>query len=387
MPYASNRTPRYHRAVHRERFGPPCPATIGSPPAVALTALIALCGAASGCSGGSDPLIIVRWTHATAAAAAPAGIGAERRIIVMLGENDPSSGAGSLVTLEESNAQPIEGPFSIPTITDHPPVMVGTQVYAITKIGKFAAYDLAGQEKFNVSHAGGPSKTVDLAFAPDGTARIATTNGDLVALDPNSGAEQWMAKFESGINSPMSIAADGTTYLAAFSGRVEGFDASGVKTFDARTDALAAGPSATSDGVVVGDENSVTRFDKSGNVVFDHPRAAGVSGTQVLANGEILAWGMDGVLELLAADGSTIMSYTTAASNPPPIVTNAIAFANGKFGIIDNAGVAHLVNREGRAEVTKNLGTAPTARLQLGEFGNVIVTTGSQVQAVDFNAE
>ena len=305
--------------------------------------------------------------------------------MVGIGEARPSGG-GEVITIEAGNGRPVEGPFPA-ALTDQPPLMIGTTIYVITKIGKVTAYDLTGAEQFTVPMSGNLGRTTPLAVAPDGSLRIASTTGRLLALDSASGDTRFDATIEQGVDSPLAVADDGTTYVATSLGRLEGVDASGNKSFDVVTGPLASGPSASADGVVVGDSNGVLAYDRAGDQRFEHPRGARVIGTQAQANGETLAWGEDGVVELLDRAGDPIMSYRTAATNPPPVKANPVVLPSGDIAIIDDSGMGHLVDRGGQALATRDFGTSPAPTLALASNGLVIATFGSDVIGIDFDAE
>ncbi len=330
----------------------------------------------------------MRWTHTAPAATAPAVGGPEGRVVVALSEDGPSG--GRLVTLEQANGLSVEGPFDGVALTDRPPLMVGARVYLVSKIGRVEGLDLAGQPLFSAP-AAPLGLTSPLAAAPDGSLRVVSTNGSLVALDGATGAERWRASVDVGVDSPLAVGAAGTTVVATSGGRVEGFDSGGPKVVDGRTGALASGPSVTADGgVVVGDADGVRSFDANGNERFDHPRAARVVGTRVLADGSVLAWGDDGLLERLDATGGTLMRYRTRPAgdaNPPPIRANPVVLDEGRFGVVDESGRAHLIGPDGAALATLDLGAAPRSAIGVSDNGLALVSSGAEIRAIDFAGE
>ena len=81
------------------------------------------------------------------------------------------------------------------------------------------------------------------------------------------------------------------------------------------------------------------------------------------------------------------MSYRTAASNPPPVKANPVVLPTGDIAIIDDSGMAHLVDRSGQALATRDLGMSPAPTLALATNGLVIAAFGADVLGIDFDAE
>ncbi|MCK6552834.1 PQQ-like beta-propeller repeat protein, partial [Myxococcota bacterium] len=280
----SGRDARRHRGARRR--GRACSAGVG-----VLTALVAACG--------SDPgaAIVPRWKFDTTAAAAPPGIGPERRVVVA-----HESGPGELVTLNEENGTRVEGPFAPVFPTEHAPVVTGTTIVLVSSIGRLVGYDFAGQTRFSVPDApfglSGP-----IAVAPDGSLRIATTSGRLLGHAAD-GAPLFDTSIDGAATSRLAVSANGTAYAATDIGRVVGVDATGAIVFDVDVPAPASGPSLGPDGrVAVGTLDGVSVFDASGGALWSRARAARVVGTRYLDDGRLVAWGEDGIVEILGASG------------------------------------------------------------------------------------
>lgn len=330
------------------------------------------------CGDSSKVFIASRWKYMTAADAAPPGVGPERRVVVAT-----KAGQGSLGTLSEENGRPVEGPFSQNLFpTDHAPLAAATTIFIVSSIGKVVAVSFAGEQKFSKPSA--PLlATGPLASAPDGSLRIASNSGRLVALRAADGETIFDTPIGGAAPSPLAIGTDGTTYVATDSGHVVAIDPTGAKVFDVMVQPPASGPSVTREGgVLVGEGNGLRAFDGQGREVFRHPRAARVVGTRTTSRGELMAWGEDGVFELLDANGGTIATFRAG----PPIYAPVVALKNGKFGVIDSSGVAHLVNREGKEEARLMLDAPPLAEVAVGQLGWVFVAAGRTVSALDFTA-
>lgn len=352
-----------------------------------LPALIAA-ALAIACEGDPEPRVIVRWTHATSAAAAPAGIGPEKRVVIAVSEM-VASGGGEIVTIDEQIARTIEGPFSGAQLTDHRPLMHDGKILLITKIGKLHALDLAGQTVFTVPSGAPLGQTTPPALTAAGDVRFATTAGQLLGFAAD-GTEQFRTDLGGAATSPLAIDADGTTYVATDHGHVIGVDGAGRQVFDVQVGGLASGPSIRGDLVTVGDLDGVAGFGTDGVPRFDKPRAARVVGTSILPSQEILVWGEDGILQLLDSDGNTIMRYRSlpdGEANPPPIYATPTAVGADRFGIIDDSGRAHLIDRLGNGLATAELGGTPHREVTVTGGGYVLVAVGNEVKAVDFNAE
>ena len=318
---------------------------------VALAALLA-----TACEGEPEPKILIRWTHELASKAAPAGIGPERRVIVAVSEMVPDGG-GHLAVIDEQIGTPLEGPFDNAQLTDHRPVLHENKIFVITKIGKLHAVDLGGTPVFTAPTGPPLGQTTPLAVAPDGSLRFATVAGDVYG------------------------------FRAADTGRLIGVDGTGGIAFDVQIGGQVHGPSVRGDLITVGDLDGVLGFGKDGVPRFDKPRAARIAGTAILPSQEILAWGDDGIVQLLDANGDQIMRYRSrpdGEANPPRIATEPKALAGDRFAVIDESGRAHLIDRDGRALVTVELGADPSPEITVASVGYVLVAVGNTIKAVDF---
>ena len=364
-----------------ERFAPS--RTAAGRRAAGCTAAALLLATAACDDDAGAPKIVTRWSYGAPAAAAPPGVGPERRVIVAVSDRPPG-GSGQIVTLEATNGITVEGPFEPAELTVHAPVVHGTIIYVVSKVGRVVAVDFAGGTKFTVNGAEPLGQTGPLAVAPDGSLRLGTASGDIVGLAGDDGRELFRTPVGGAVTSPLGIAADGTTFGATDTGRVVGVDGAGGIVFDVTVGAPASGPSASADRVVVGDADGVVGFDRSGQEVFDHPRAARVVGTAPLPGGDFVAWGEDGILERLSATGEVSMRFTTATTNPPPIYASPVAFDDGRLGVFDGEGTGHLVGLDGNAVATYRLAGPPLTEVAVTDRQWALVAVGQTVQAIDF---
>lgn len=150
--------------------------------------------------------------------------------------------------------------------------------------------------------------------------------------------------------------------------------------------APASGPSAdaSSGHVAVGELDGLRVFDAAGTELFRHPRAARVVGTRFLESGELIAWGEDGIFELLDANGNTISSFNAG----PPIYAGVVPIEkNGRFAVLSSDGVAYSIDRGGKVVAQFAMGGTPHPEVAQGELGYVFVTIGKLVRALDYAFE
>ena len=334
--------------------------------------LLAVAGLAA-CGDEEPAQIFERWRYTADRELAPPAAGPERRVVVAERTNP-----AQLVTLQEETGGALEGPYdTFPTL--HAPAVVGTNIYLVTSIGSVVHTDLAGQTLAAPDVMLGA--TAPIVAAPDGTLRVVANSGRLIGFDAD-GDVFLDANVGGASATPPAVDEDGLTYVATDTGRLSGFDTSGTEIFDATLSGQGSGPSARGQVIAVGDADGVRAFSANGQELFAHARAARVTGTRILASGEILAWGEDGALELLAADGAVIMSYQAG----PPIYTEVVP-VDDAFALFDDAGVAHLVGRDGVARATIDLGGRTAPQVSVGQsLPFVYVTVGNEVVAVDFTS-
>jgi outer membrane protein assembly factor BamB len=355
-----------------------------SPPVYARDLSIALVAALAGCgpSSGGKTAIAVRWTYMAMAAAAPPANGPERRVVVMLKEAGPNG--GQLVTLEESNGHTVESPSMSVPLTDHAPVSFGSSFVLTTKIGKVAAVDLGGMTLFEKPDAMGYGGVAPIAVGGDGIARVGSTSGFLVGVGAMDGSERWRAQLGAAVTSAAAIASDGTSYVATDSGHLIAISASGGMGFDVALHGFAAGPSlTTAEAIAVGEIDGVRLIDKTGATLFTHPRGGRVTGTRAIANGGILAWGEDGLVEQLDGSGTVVNSF--AVDGKAPVYVPPVLLPDGKLAVIDSNGIAYLVGTTGVEVARLALGAEPLREIaQATSVPFVYVTIGNAVKAIDF---
>jgi outer membrane protein assembly factor BamB len=345
-----------------------------------VLAACAACVASAACGGGSGtPAVASRWKYDAPSDAAPPGIGPERRVIVAL-----MSGQGSVLTLDEQTGRKVEGPFMPLFPTSHGPAVSASKIMIVSSIGKIVAIDFGGHQIFAKPDMNGLGVTGPLQVAPDGSLRIAATSGHLFGLSASDGSTIFDAPIQGAAVSPLAIAGDGTTFAATDTGQITGFDAMGNKVFDQTVHAPASGPSVSSDGkVAVGEGDGLRVFDKSGTQVFMHPRAARVVGTSFIAGGGVIAWGEDGVFEILDGAGGVVGSFNAG----PPIYAEAIALASKNFAVVDRMGGLHLVDPKGKEIAHAMLPGQPLDDLVQGpSTGYLIMTVGRSIFGIDFQA-
>lgn len=330
----------------------------------------------AGCGGDEpEPSLRLAWTYQAAQVVAAPAAGPEDRIVIMLSEKT-DTGMGQLLTLDAATGLVLEGPYEVATLTDHAPFVRGTDIYAVGKIGKIERHNLLGESlaSFPATHLG---VTSPIAFGDDGLLRIASTNGQLYGFDPSDGREVFKTTIDEGVDSPLAVHSDGTTYLASPLGRVESVKADGRKGFAISTGALASGASVDDSGVVVGHAAGIDKFDHDGKKLFGHLRAAKVIGTRIRSNGDILAWGQDGVLESLSSTGETNFRFRTApeSDNDPPTISVGPAEINSDHIVVaDDLGKAHLLDKRGQPLASMDLPGIPRAKSNLivSEKGTVV---------------
>ncbi len=323
------------------------------------------------CSGGDEPAeIFLRWRHAMERPIAPPALGPEDRIIVVERENP-----AQFVTLDATSLV-LEGPYdTFPT--PHAPAVVGTNIYLVTSIGRIVHTDLAGQDLAAPDVMLGA--TAPIVAAPDGTLRVVANSGRMIAFD-EAGTILFDVNVGGATDTAPAVDEDGVTYVATDTGRLVGYDAAGTKVFDESVVGQGSGPSARGQTIAVGDADGVKAFSANGALVFEHTRAARVTGTRILANSDILAWGEDGAFELLDASGAVKSSYIAG----PPIYVPVIEVEDD-FAVVDDNGIAHLVGRDGVGRATVDLGGKAGRQMVLPTSPPyVMIAVGNELIAVDF---
>jgi hypothetical protein len=325
------------------------------------------------CTGDDPVTIIERWRQTFTAEPAPPGIGPEKRVLVAL------TGTGELSTHEEGSGRKIEGPH--PTFpTSHAPVASGFTMYLVSSAGRVVGLEVGSAMQKALAPATPLGVTSPLVVAPDGTLRVGSTSGRLFAMQPD-GTTIFDVPVPGPVDAAPAVASDGTTYAAVFTpGRLIGVSPSGDTVFDQAVGESAGGVSVSDDRVAVGHNTGVTVFERSGSEAFSRERQARVTGTRILADGRVLAWGEDGIAELYDAGGAVVWSFTAG----PPIQSD-VDVMDGRVALFDSAGTVHLLDlANGEVVRTHSLGAAPKKQIARGEVGFVYLAVGNEIVALDF---
>lgn len=339
--------------------------------------IAALCLFVSVAACGDDAQVSIarRWTYTDTVALAAPGTGTDRRVVVAR-----KTGPGQLQTLDAITGRNVEGPFDI-LPTPHAPVMVAAEIFIVGQVsGRVAGLNLAGElvDLADLSLGG----TAPMVAAPDGGLRIASNRGMLhiIGLNRQTPLE---APLPGVSDTPPAVDSTGVTFVATDIGRVVGINASGSSVFDATVPAPASGVSVRDQLIAVGSLNAVHVFDRGGQLVFEHSRGARVVGTRFTENGDILAWGEDGVLDRLSPSGELRFSLKVG----PPIYTPVLEMPDGHLAVFDNDGTGYLV-KDGaitdQIEVAPEETAAPERQIARGPDGFIYVTRGNTVAAFDF---
>ena len=300
----------------------------------------------------------------------------------MLSEQS-ANGSGQLVTLDGNLGDVVEGPFDVPTLTEQAPVFLGPNILAVSKVGKIDKYNLAGQSlgSFPMTPIG---NTGPIGLDGSRSIRVASSAGTFYGFDPETGEQQFQVPVDEAIDSPMAIDNEGTTFLASPLGRLEGIDRSGQKTLTVATGALASGATLANETIAVGHASGVDVFSRDGTIVFTQPRSSAVIGTAALSNGNIVAWGQDGLVEVLSSDGTVVTKFRTRPEtelNPPTLSVAPAALDNDHLLIVDDLGEVYLIDSAGNTLAAYQLDAPPRAksRINLSEKGTLLISTSSNV--------
>ncbi|MCA9554729.1 MAG: hypothetical protein KC933_32165 [Myxococcales bacterium] len=340
---------------------------------VALLGLVTLAAC-----GGEDgtPVLGRLWTYTDPVALAPPGAGTDRRVVVLT-----RATPGAVRTLDTKNGGPVEGPFeALPS--DHAPVMVGADIYVVGQVsGRIVRMNLAGEALDFPTVALG--NTGPLVAAPDGGLRV-TSNSGALHIFGSPDAAPLQAALPGVADTAPAVDGAAVTFVATDVGRVLGIDAQGATVFDVQVDAPASGPSVSANRVAVGSFTGVRVFTRQGQPVFDRPRGARVTGTLILDDGDVVAWGEDGKVERLGPDGAVRFSLDLG----PPIYCPVLALPSGDLAVVDNEATAYRVSPEGeirdQGTVAPAESGAPSRELaQVGSY--VYVTRGKTVAGLDFD--
>ena len=346
-------------------------------------AALALLGVGCGKSEAVERVVEL-WHYDFPTAAAPPGIGPEHRTLG--GVKEATGSTGRFVTLDQLTGLPVEGPYMDIPLTDHAPVMVGSTIILITKIGTIVGLDLAGQTRFMKPPIGGPGQTGPL-LAVGAEVRFGTADGLVVALDGATGDERWHAAVSDPVLTRVAAGPDGRTYATTDLGRVVGFDGSGQLVFDQTVPAPAGAPAVTGAGdIAVGSADGVVLFTANGTQKWKHPRAARVVATKALGN-DVLASGEDGIFDRQSDGGAVKLSFRSRPMtdpNPPPFYAEPVTLGSDAFGLLDASGMAHLVDAAGqeRASLSASMDILP--EVAVSDFTSLIVADKSSLRAIQF---
>ena len=330
------------------------------------------------CGGESDDLgVLVQWRTDLGAPAAAPGTGSEGTVVAA------TSGApGEIRTIDQLNGLTVQGPFATLGV-QRAPVAVGAEVFFLTAVGRIARLNLAGQslptpdDQFGIS---GP-----LALGADAILRWGSTVGRLFGLrtDGTTVFDVTVAGASNAVDSAPAIDSAGRSYFALDGGTVVGIDTAGTETLRVSVPGPASGPSVQADRLAVGGLDGVYVYNiATQNEVFRHPRSARVVGTRWLASGDLLAWGEDGIVERLTADGMVVFTFTAG----PPVYTPVTPVDGDGFAVIDNDGTAYRINAAGQVDQQVALGGTPSRLVAVTALGWVAVAVGNEVFGINFAA-
>ncbi len=359
----------------RNSPGPPTPSVIGYKSGVKRIAALCLFASVSACGDDAPLGIARRWTFTDTVALAAPGTGTDRRVIVAR-----KTAPGQLQTLDAITGRNVEGPFDI-LPTPHAPVMVQAEIFLIGQVsGRVVGLNLAGEllDLPDLSVGG----TAPIVSAPDGGLRIASNRGELHIIGVNR-QTPLQAPLPGVSDTPPAVDSAGITFVATDVGRVVGIDANANSVFEVNVPAPASGVAVTEQLVAVGALDGVYVFDRNAQSVFHHPRDARVVGTRFAADGDILAWGEDGVLDRLSPKGDLRFSLKLG----PPIYAPVSELADGSLAVFDNDGTGYLI-KDGaildQIDVAPEETAAPERQVARGPDGFIYVTRGNTVAAFDF---
>ena len=317
--------------------------------------------------------IATPWTFRHTTALAPPGIGPDERVLVAA-RNAP----GRFWTLDPGSGSILEGPFD--TFAVQPaPVTIDRVVYLVTIGGRIVRLSLTGQS----IDSGGTEfgHTTPLVPAPDASIRFGTAEGRALSIGADT-TPIFDIDLGAPVTSAPAVARDGTAYFATDTGRLAGLNPSGAIVLDVSIGAPAAGPSIFEDRVAVGGARTVRAYHRiTGLVVFSRPRDARVVGTRFLGDGTLLTWGEDGRIELLNTGGEPIFTYEAG----PPVHAPPIRAGDGRFGIVDSQGRAHLIGPNGARLSTLVIEGPPLPEATEVSEGLGLFTIGDHIQALDFD--
>lgn len=294
-----------------------------------------------------------------------------------------SSGTGELATVNEENGLKVEEPFPI-FATEHAPVSIGASFAVVSTIGKIVSYNLAGAPQYTQPEGAPLLETSPLVRAPDGSLRIATTAGRVLGFNGTDGTPLFDAAISGAVTTPPAVASDGTTYVATDTGKLFGVRPDGTIDADVDVTAPASGPSVSASGgeIAVGEGDAVRVVDREGAQLFRHMRAARVVGTRWTAKDQLLAWGEDGIVELLDKTGGTVWAFNAGH----PVYAEVVPLNEGGYAVFDSTGGVHRVTEAGAADATLALAGAPLLQVAKGAMlGWLYVAVGSTVVAIDFD--
>lgn len=328
--------------------------------------------------------VVELWHYDLPTKAAPPGIGAERRALIATSE--AGGNTGTFVTLDQSGGLPIEGPFTGIPLTDHAPVMIGTTVFVVTKIGSIVALDLAGQTKFMKAPIGGPAQTSPLLAVGD-ELRYGTASGLVVALDAATGDVRWQAALNDPVLNRPAAGPSGRTYAGTDLGRVVGLDGTGQIVFDQNVAAPAGACAVLPSGdVAIAAGDGLSLFSPSGTLKWKHPRAARVVGATALGD-DVLAYGEDGLFERLDVGGNVKLSFRSRPAsdmNPPPFYAAPLPLPKDGFGLLDGNGTAHLIDSTAKEHASFQGSVDILSEVGVSAVNSILVADKSSIRAIQF---
>ena len=334
-----------------------------------MLSFFAACG---GSDSDGDFVVVVQWRTDLGALAAPPGLGAQNTLVVAT-----SVPPGRIRGIDQLTAINVHGPFdTVPA--QRAPVAIGAELFFVNSAGGIVHLNLAGQ----ILPAPGVRLGVasPMVLGGDNILRLGSTSGRLFGFRTD-GSTAYDEEIVGAVDTAPAVDSQGRAYYALDGGAVTGVDQTGEEIFRQPVLGPASGPSVRGSRLAVGGGDGVYVFDTNLQTeVFRRNRAARVVGTRWLESGELLAWGEDGIVELLAADGSPLFGFNAG----PPIYTPVVPVPGDAFGVIDSNGMAYRINRNAVVESEVFLGGIPSREVAVTEQGWVAVAIGTEILAVNF---
>jgi outer membrane protein assembly factor BamB len=177
----------------------------------------------------------------------------------------------------------------------------------------------------------------------DGTIYLLSANGDVFAVNGDSGAVGWKFNVDRGINSSPSIGSDGTIYISSSAGQLFALAPEGTLKWVSKTGGDFSAPATAPDGTLfMGGQTSAREGlmralrAVDGRELWTFPVGGGADPALLGSDGQVIAAGMDGSLYGLTSGGKQQWVFHAESGwlGVPALAADGTVFVGGHDGVL-----------------------------------------------------